>query len=209
MSSIASRKCVCCHVMSAIPGSKYCMICHVTGLSDAHMLAADKAELNPLGTRSRLMTESDSAIVAPARRPHDDTPERWQSALQRALTEHVTVREGSDDEPGLWWASSPRSAMVYRLVVRGNVVISCQCAAGQGSDPVCKHRAAYYARIGALTQPTSELITQVITPDDPCPICHGGGVVYVRDCEVAGWPHPTCNACRGTGVARHPRPRER
>src|SRR5215208_1487142 len=32
-----------------------------------------------------------------------------------------------------------------------------------------------------------------------CPNCSGGGVLYVRDCERAGWPHPPCPECQGTG----------
>lgn len=39
-----------------------------------------------------------------------------------------------------------------------------------------------------------------------CTACHGGGVVYVRACEQASWPYPTCAHCGGSGVEPEPDP---
>jgi hypothetical protein len=44
------------------------------------------------------------------------------------------------------------------------------------------------------TEDTPALVSAVAQ----CPHC-SGGVLYVRDCERAGWPHPTCPECQGAG----------
>jgi uncharacterized Zn finger protein len=44
--------------------------------------------------------------------------------------------------------------VAYALAVTGSVAHGCDCLAGQKGNPICKHRAAFYAHIGALSQPT-------------------------------------------------------
>jgi hypothetical protein len=124
-----------------------------------------------------------------ARPPRASTPERWQHAADRAFTEGIEVRHVADS--GAWVATSGRdSATAYTVDVTGAIAHGCGCLAGLNDDPVCKHRAAFYLLIGALAP----------TPATrQCPECCGGGVVYIPDCERAGWPHPACPACQGSG----------
>lgn len=81
------------------------------------------------------------------------TVSRWHRAAERALAQGVTVRQVAST--GQWIATSGSAADVaYALDVTGAVAHGCDCPAGQVSDPVCKHRAAWYLLIGALDPTT-------------------------------------------------------
>lgn len=83
------------------------------------------------------------------RRPRVATPERWQAALDRAITEGVQVRQLAGC--GAWIATSGTDASVaYEVEVTGTVAHGCSCLAGLNDDPVCKHRAAFYLAAGVL-----------------------------------------------------------
>ncbi|MDP9364857.1 MAG: hypothetical protein M3Q10_11655, partial [Chloroflexota bacterium] len=72
------------------------------------------------------------------RRPRAATPERWQSALRRALLAGVQVRQLAGS--GQWIATSASdSAAAYELDVAGGYVRACTCTAGVHDDPVCCH----------------------------------------------------------------------
>ena len=117
-----------------------------------------------------------------ARPPRADTPERWQRAADRALAEGIEVRQVADS--GAWVATSGRdSAAAYSVGVTGNVAHGCGCLAGANDDPVCKHRAAWYVAIGALT------------PPPPCLWCNGCGTIPDDYAEA----YVTCPDCGGTG----------
>ncbi len=77
------------------------------------------------------------------RRPNQDTPERWQAALQRASTQGVQIRQ---IQCGAWVATSGTDAEAAYLVTSHG----CECAAGVALDPVCKHRAALREMLGTL-----------------------------------------------------------
>jgi hypothetical protein len=84
------------------------------------------------------------------RRTRQATPERWQKAAQRAIVEGIQVRQLAGS--GQWVANSGSDATVaYEVEVTGNIAHGCNCLAGLNDDPVCKHRAAFYLLIGALS----------------------------------------------------------
>jgi hypothetical protein len=141
----------------------------------------------------------NQAQVQPAaRRNRQASPERWQRAAQRAITEGISVRQVNAS--GMWVGSSGSDAtMAYLLEITGGVVHACSCPAGDFGDPCCKHAARFYLDAGLLEIEDPE-------PDPPacgamvtCRECSRGGVLYVQDCAVAGWPMPECPVCQGTG----------
>jgi len=83
------------------------------------------------------------------RRPNQDTPERWQTALRRASAQGVTVRQ---IQCGAWVATSGTDSEAAYLVTSHG----CECAAGVALDPVCKHRAALREMLGTLALETPE-----------------------------------------------------
>jgi hypothetical protein len=82
------------------------------------------------------------------------TPQRWQAALRRALSDGVQLRQLSGS--GAWIATSgSREDVAYE--VDGE---TCTCeAALLGGDPVCRHRALYWFMAGVLDP----------EPDPPAP----------------------------------------
>jgi hypothetical protein len=111
---------------------------------------------------------------------------RWQKAAQRAISEGIQVRQLAGS--GQWVANSGTDAAVaYEVDVTGNVAHGCDCLAGLNDDPVCKHRAAFYLLIGALS----------IDPEPESPAPALAPVVCFRCRGFA----PVCPVCAGVGVA--------
>jgi hypothetical protein len=129
------------------------------------------------------------------------SPERWQRAASRALTERIQVRQVNSN--GMWVATSGTEATVaYLLEILAGTVRSCSCPAGAFGDPCCKHAARYYLDAGVLEldDPDPDPPAVAASGTVSCPECSGGGVIYVRECARAGWPMPDCPACVGTGA---------
>ena len=136
-----------------------------------------------------------------------DTHDRWINALHRAKADRVQVKESN---LGNWFAKSgAHDARAYWLDVRGNVVLGCECPAGQKGDPVCKHRAAFYAMIGALPTGEDVLLAEVTAPDtspdfapapESCDSCTGGRIEEWVAGHVSGCQ--PCPVCEGTGVQK-------
>ena len=118
------------------------------------------------------------------------SPARWQAAAQRAVAEQVQVLQLSGS--GQWIATSGSDASTaYELDITGAIAHGCTCLAGLNGDPVCKHRAAYYLGIGALTiEPEVSRSGRYVA----CTVCGGQGSV-----AGPGRSRPTCSACRGRG----------
>ena len=79
--------------------------------------------------------------------------------------------------------------------------LSCDCR-GFAEHQRCTHLALLLDHLGWL--PAIEAAAPRSPLDDPparvqCGNCSGGGVIYVRDGERTGWPHPACPACQGAG----------
>lgn len=119
------------------------------------------------------------------RRNRQATPERWQKAAQRAIAEHIEVRQVN--ATGMWTASSGSDPkLAYVLEVVAGVVRSCSCPAGEFGDPCCKHAARYYLDAGLLDpEPEGSPPASVVAPvvcfrcqgsDAGCPVCAGAGL---------------------------------
>ena len=131
------------------------------------------------------------------------SPERWQHAAERALAEGISVRQVNAS--GMWVANSGTHATVaYVLEITGSLVHSCSCPAGTFGDPCCKHAARYYLDAGLLEIEDPEPDPPALGASLDCPQCHGCGVIYDRNLELAGWLYPTCPACQGAGIAPQP-----
>jgi hypothetical protein len=129
------------------------------------------------------------------------SPERWQAALSRALTDNVTVRQVNAN--GMWVATSGTDAvMAYLLEVTGGIVHSCTCPAGQYNDPVCKHRARWYYDAGLLDLDDDTPEPPPATPAAPvlCWHCQGAGQ-FVADTRARALALAPCPTCGGRGVA--------
>lgn len=88
------------------------------------------------------------------KRVREESPARWQKAVRRAVNEGIEVRQLQGS--GLWIATSGSDrAVAYELEITGAVAHGCSCLAGLNDDEVCKHRAAWYLLVGALS-PESE-----------------------------------------------------
>jgi hypothetical protein len=98
----------------------------------------------------------------------------------------------TQEREGVWFCSSASNPDAPHYVT----ALSCDCR-GFIEHQRCSHLAALLDHLGWLPEVVAE-------PEDapatvPCGNCSGGGTIYVRDCERAGWPHPTCPECGGTG----------
>lgn len=103
-----------------------------------------------------------------------ESPARWQKAAERAIAEGVQVRQLSGS--GQWIATSGSDASAaYELAVTGAVAHGCDCLAALNGDPCCKHRAAYYLLVGALT----------LTPKPVSPAPGVAGITFVRSGDIA------------------------
>lgn len=123
-----------------------------------------------------------------------ENPARWQKAAERAIAENIQIRQLQST--GQWIATSGTdTSLAYQVEVTGAVAHSCDCLAGLNGDGVCKHRAAFYLLVGALSlTPEPEPPAPVI-----CPVCDGDRVIYDPIAlKYGGW-NPTCTACQGTG----------
>ena len=139
------------------------------------------------------------AMQMQTRRNRQASPERWQKAVQRAIDEHIEVRQVNAN--GMWTASSGSDPkLAYVLEVVAGVVRSCSCPAGEFGDPCCKHAAHYYLDAGLL-DPEPDPPALGVTQD--CPDCRGCGVLYDRELDRLGLLYPPCLTCSGSGMARH------
>lgn len=85
------------------------------------------------------------------------TPERWEKAKERAQKEQVHVAQLN--LTGMWIATSgTKPGLAYQLTVSNGIAHSCTCAAQNGNDPVCKHRAAFYLLTGFIP-PMQQTVT--------------------------------------------------
>ena len=142
-------------------------------------------------------------VQSPSRPNRALSPDRWQRAAERALAEHIEVRQVNAS--GMWVASSGTHANVaYVLEIAGGFVQSCSCPAGTFGDPCCKHAARYYLDTGLLALDDPEPDPPALGATVPCWNCSCGGVIYVPECSRAGWPHPPCPVCEGSGELSAP-----
>jgi hypothetical protein len=118
------------------------------------------------------------------RRTRQASPERWAKAAQRAIAEHIQVRQVNEN--GMWVSTSGSDAtLAYLLEIRKGLIVSCSCPAGQFGDPCCKHAARYYLDAGLLdpepegSPPASAASVTCFKchgMDAACPVCAGAGL---------------------------------
>jgi hypothetical protein len=78
---------------------------------------------------------------------------------------------------------------------------SCDCR-GFTEHQRCTHYALLLEHLGWLPEVEADPASPVVDMPAvtvPCWNCSGGGTVYVPACARAGWPHPECPECQGTG----------
>lgn len=125
------------------------------------------------------------------RQSRPTTPEDLQ---RLAALAHARGLRLTQEQPTVWFCSSASSPEPH--YVTG---LSCDCRGFQEHQR-CTHHALLLDQLGWLPAvedaPANDLEP---TGSIPCPNCSGGGVVYVKDCARAGWPHPDCPDCTGTG----------
>lgn len=94
--------------------------------------------------------------MSSVRLPKESTPQRWEDALRRSIEDGVIVRQLHPT--GQWIATSrDKEGDAYQLDVIAAFAYGCSCPAAEHGDPVCKHRAAFYAKMGLLaTTPEGE-----------------------------------------------------
>ena len=109
-----------------------------------------------------------------------DTVERWQSALKRANDKGVHVYR--IESTGQFIATSG-TTVTTAYATDG---VSCECAAAVHGDPVCQHRAAYWAAQGMLTLDESPTL---------CTFCRGTGEFWAE----GDWSASACGCCGGRG----------
>jgi hypothetical protein len=127
------------------------------------------------------------------RKPRQASPERWQNAAQRAIAEHIQVRQVNEN--GMWVSTSGSDAtLAYLLEIQNGVVQSCSCPAGQFGDPCCKHAARYYLDAGMLDLDPEPDPPAPVAPvvcfrcqgrDAACPVCAGAGIAALASQAAA------------------------
>jgi hypothetical protein len=100
------------------------------------------------------------------RRPRQATLERWAKAAERAIKEHIEVRQVN--------SSGAQANVAYLMEITNGIVRSCSCPAGEFGDSCCKHAARFYLDAGLLDP---EPPTPAAPP--PCVWCDGKG--YLTD----------------------------
>jgi hypothetical protein len=119
------------------------------------------------------------------RRTRQASPERWAKAAQRAIAEHIEVRQVNEN--GMWVSTSGSDPkLAYVLEVAAGVVRSCSCPAGEFGDPCCKHAARFYLDAGLL-DPEPEGSPPASAATVTCFRCQGR--------EIG------CRVCAGAGIA--------
>ncbi len=110
---------------------------------------------------------SAATATRPPRRPRVASPERWQQALDRAMTAGLTAATVAGDPRHWFVASASRPGVGYLVGVTPDLPPSCLCDAGLHGDPVCQHRALILDRLGLLPRPPAP--PALSGQDDPTP----------------------------------------
>src|SRR5215208_3282724 len=119
------------------------------------------------------------------RQPRPTTPADLHRLAELAQARGLQLTQ---EQPTVWFCSSASSPEPH--YVTG---LSCDCR-GFMEHQRCSHFALLLDHLGWLPAmaPPAPPLPMGDMPTIPCAHCSGGGVIYVRDCERAGWPHPPC-----------------
>jgi hypothetical protein len=130
------------------------------------------------------------------RAPRPTTPEDLHRLAAVAQARGLRLTQESES---VWFCSSASQHGDPHYVTG----LSCDCRGFQEHQR-CTHYALLLDRLGWLPEVETEDASGVPVQ---CASCSGAGVIYVRDCERAGWPHPPCPNCKGTGEVSAVAPR--
>ncbi len=145
-----------------------------------------------------------TAPVTPGR---SETAARWAAALDRADTHGITVRQ--DPITGVFTAPSSDHARHYVVSWYG-----CECAAAQGGDPVCLHRAAYRNHCQEEDRAVARQLREAIEAEPVFPVMPAHLAELYVTADEDGEPqssdllepiepdHRMCTDCLDTGWAR-------
>src|SRR5689334_10521886 len=130
--------------------------------------------------------------AVPTRRARVATPARWQSALKRALDNHLQVFQ----------LASSGQCVVTSASKHGTVYetdgVECSCEAGLNNDPICQHRAMIWYVRGMLDldpepEPPAPAAVAVVPV---CTLCDGRG--RIKEPGFDGVTAVDCWKCHGT-----------
>lgn len=136
-----------------------------------------------------------------------ETASRWAAALDRAVVHGITVQQ--DASTGAFTAPSTDGGRHYVVSWYG-----CSCAAGQGGDPVCLHRAAFRQHCQDEDRQTARELREAIEAEPPFPVLPQHLADLYVDLDADGEPHASdlleslepdhrmCTDCLDTGWAR-------
>jgi hypothetical protein len=131
-------------------------------------------------------------MIGQQTRTRTSSPARWMKAVERAVAEGIQVRQLAGS--GQWVATSGSdSSVAYEVEVTGNIAHGCTCLAGLNDDPVCKHRAAFYVLLGALSldpepeppAPAAVICFRCQGRETGCPVCADAGYASLADQAAA------------------------
>lgn len=95
-----------------------------------------------------MSTMSTQSAARPVSLVHQNTPDRWRRALERARSAQVKVFRLDSNRFAVTSAHDPGRA--YEVTRRPE---GCTCPAAQAGDPVCLHRAAVRAALDPDPEP--------------------------------------------------------
>ncbi len=136
-----------------------------------------------------------------------DTAARWAAALDRAVTHGITVLQ--DPSTGSFTAPSTDGTRHYVVSWYG-----CSCAAGQGGDPVCLHRAAFRQHCREEDRQVARMLNEAIDREPAFPVLPAHLAELYVTVDETGEPessdllavtepdHRMCTDCLDTGWAR-------
>ena len=130
-----------------------------------------------------------TATPRPTRRSRPTNVEDLHRLADLGRQRGLRVFEAS---PGRWFCSSASDQFALHVVTG----LSCTCE-GFLRHQRCSHNSLLLSELGWL--PPQEPEPPAVVEPIRCPECLGCGVVYVHQCELAGFPHPNCTCCDGTG----------
>ncbi len=147
------------------------------------------------------------ATTAPVTPGRIDSAARWAAALNRAVAHGVNVTQDLDS--GTFTAPSTDGTRHYVVSWYG-----CGCAAGQGGDPVCLHRAAFRQHCRDEDRQVARLLNEAIEHEPAFPVLPQHLADLYVEVDEDGEPHSAelldpiepdyrmCTDCLGSGFAQ-------
>lgn len=127
------------------------------------------------------------------------TPQRWATALNRALDAALDIYQVADTGERFVTSASQQD------IIHRTDGVSCSCAAAVSGDPVCSHRAVVRFVMGtlpAVVVPISDLVAAGVV--ERCKRCFGQGEYWAGSVTDGDSRRIVCPICQGEGVITAP-----